>query len=292
MCRAREVTRALRGRWNGGYGSCRCPAHDDRQPSLSVAMGREGRLLLKCFAGCSYEAVRAAVDAICPSAGAASPAPHRESRVDQRASDGRRRNSERALTLWHESKAIGGTLGEKYLRSRAVHGPMPPSLRFHPRAYHPAGGTAPAIVAAIVRFGMGQPVAVHRTYLREPGAKTDLIPAKAMLGPVKGAAAHLAQGGGPLIIAEGVETSLSLARLMANHDPSVWAALSAGGVAALQLPATRGDLIVAPDPDRVGLNAANQLAARASSAGWRVRILPPPGEGGDWNDELMRRAKK
>ena len=29
-----------------------CPAHDDREPSLSVSEGDDGRALLNCFAGC------------------------------------------------------------------------------------------------------------------------------------------------------------------------------------------------------------------------------------------------
>lgn len=35
----------------------RCPAHADRSPSLSVAEGRDGRVLVHCFAGCSVEEV-------------------------------------------------------------------------------------------------------------------------------------------------------------------------------------------------------------------------------------------
>jgi hypothetical protein len=31
---------------------CRCPAHDDTSPSLSVRPGRDGGVLIKCFAGC------------------------------------------------------------------------------------------------------------------------------------------------------------------------------------------------------------------------------------------------
>lgn len=31
----------------------RCPAHNDKNPSLSVAEGNDGRVLLKCFAGCT-----------------------------------------------------------------------------------------------------------------------------------------------------------------------------------------------------------------------------------------------
>ena len=39
-----------------GY-SARCPAHKDRSASLSVAEGRDGRALVKCFAGCEPLAI-------------------------------------------------------------------------------------------------------------------------------------------------------------------------------------------------------------------------------------------
>jgi len=39
----------------------RCPAHEDRDPSLSISEGREGQPLVHCFAGCTYEAVVAAL---------------------------------------------------------------------------------------------------------------------------------------------------------------------------------------------------------------------------------------
>jgi len=35
--------------------------HDDRNPSLSVSVGDDGRVLLNCFSGCSSDAVRAAL---------------------------------------------------------------------------------------------------------------------------------------------------------------------------------------------------------------------------------------
>jgi hypothetical protein len=35
----------------------RCPAHDDGNPSLSIGIGDDGRVLLKCFAGCPAEAI-------------------------------------------------------------------------------------------------------------------------------------------------------------------------------------------------------------------------------------------
>jgi hypothetical protein len=38
-----------------------CPAHDDHRNSLCVGTGRDGRLLLYCHAGCSFEAISAAL---------------------------------------------------------------------------------------------------------------------------------------------------------------------------------------------------------------------------------------
>lgn len=37
-------------RWNA-----RCPAHDDHKPSLSVSIGNDNRVLLRCFAGCRVD---------------------------------------------------------------------------------------------------------------------------------------------------------------------------------------------------------------------------------------------
>ena len=42
--------------------TARCPAHDDRNPSLSVGVGREGRVLLKCHAGCDHHSILEALE--------------------------------------------------------------------------------------------------------------------------------------------------------------------------------------------------------------------------------------
>lgn len=41
--------------------SARCPAHDDRNNSLSIAEGTDGKALIFCHAGCGFEKV---VDAL------------------------------------------------------------------------------------------------------------------------------------------------------------------------------------------------------------------------------------
>lgn len=53
---ARALAEALQAKRVGsGWMAC-CPAHDDRDPSLSIS-GRGGRLLVHCHAGCPQEAV-------------------------------------------------------------------------------------------------------------------------------------------------------------------------------------------------------------------------------------------
>lgn len=52
----------LEGVRASGHGwIARCPAHKDRSASLSLAEGRDGRALVKCFAGCEALAVVQAV---------------------------------------------------------------------------------------------------------------------------------------------------------------------------------------------------------------------------------------
>ncbi|MBX3404148.1 MAG: DUF3987 domain-containing protein [Phycisphaeraceae bacterium] len=40
---------------------CKCPAHDDRDPSLSIRAGDDGRALVNCHAGCTVDAVCGAI---------------------------------------------------------------------------------------------------------------------------------------------------------------------------------------------------------------------------------------
>jgi hypothetical protein len=52
----------LPGARKAGNGwSARCPAHDDRRASLSIAQGDDGKVLVKCHAGCDTAAILAAV---------------------------------------------------------------------------------------------------------------------------------------------------------------------------------------------------------------------------------------
>ena len=45
----------------GNGWSARCPAHEDRRASLSIGEGGDSRALVKCHAGCTVDAICAAV---------------------------------------------------------------------------------------------------------------------------------------------------------------------------------------------------------------------------------------
>jgi len=46
---------------SGSGWACRCPAHDDRNPSLSIGTGDDGRALVTCHAGCATADVLSAI---------------------------------------------------------------------------------------------------------------------------------------------------------------------------------------------------------------------------------------
>lgn len=282
---AEALTRALGGRWHGSYGTARCPAHEDKSPSLSIKDGDDGRLLLHCHAGCVFRDVAEAIrDRALGEFGAS------QSAVDRRAIVEKldRSLAELIGIIWTQTRPITGTVAERYLRCRGIAVELPATLRFHARLRHPSGQHLPAIVGRVehVRDGM---VGVHRTYLDYGAArKTRLNPDKAMLGPCKGGAVRLRHGRQCLAVCEGIETALSLAAGL-DHGVAVWAALSTSGVAGLALPEKNefaGKLLIGTDGDSSGRKAGASLADRAILLGWKTEIVNAP-DGQDFNDLLQ-----
>ena len=52
LSRLKDIRLAGESKWQA-----LCPAHEDHSPSLSITLGDDGRVLLKCFAGCSFEEI-------------------------------------------------------------------------------------------------------------------------------------------------------------------------------------------------------------------------------------------
>jgi putative DNA primase/helicase len=58
---AAEIAYILEGKREGQDWKCQCPAHADKNPSLSLRDGDDGRLLANCYAGCSWEQIAKAL---------------------------------------------------------------------------------------------------------------------------------------------------------------------------------------------------------------------------------------
>jgi putative DNA primase/helicase len=191
------------------------------------------------------------------------------------------KNQAAAAAIWRCSRPADGTCVEAYLRkARGYTGPLPRTLRFA-WGKHPSdpGRQHPMMVAAVL-YG-SRIVAVHRTFLRQDGnGKAKLDPDKMTLGPCKGGAVPLAPAGPVLAVAEGIETALSY---MAVTGTPTWAALSAGGIRNLILPECVCEVVIAADPDPVGIMAAHAAARRWLREGQRISIARPP-LGCDFND--------
>lgn len=290
---ARAVTAPLGGRWYRTYGTAPCPVcqpsrlHD--QDALTLSDGRGGRLLAHCKkSGCSFQDILAAAGMAPGDYQAPDPA-ELARREGERLAD-EQRNAERAVWMWDVTLPIHDTPAETYLRWRGITCDLPPTLRYHPACFHgPMGKSYPAMIAWVSGAGGA---AIHRTFLRPDGLGKAGLPGgdKMMLGRTGGGAVRLSEGGSRLVVCEGIETGLSLLSGPLDGPATVLAALSASGMRRWRPPTEPlGELIVAPDGDPAGRDAAYALANAASAMGWRVSMMSPR-DGCDWNDVLCGRA--
>jgi hypothetical protein len=295
-CDAARIARHLGGKWHGRYGTAPCPVCQPErrkgQNALTLADGRDGRLLLNCKkSACDFADILAAAGIRAGDYRPPDPAIIAQRDREERAqAEKRARQAERC---WNDALPIGGTVAERYLRRRGITCTLPSTLRFHPACWHgPTAKRHPALVALIEG---ADGCAVHRTYLRPDGSGKASLDGgnKLMLGCTRGGAVRLTQAQGPLVVAEGIETALSLPALLHETGP-IWAALSTSGMQALRLPRLggfgrlgqdRAALIVAVDGDGPGRAAGRDLAARAHGLGWKVKMADP-GDNLDWAERL------
>jgi putative DNA primase/helicase len=282
---AETIAYALGGRKAGSGWTARCPVHEDRIPSLSIRDSNDGKVLVRCHAGCEQEQVIAALRSrgLWTGRGLRSYSRHPANPiVDRRSDQDDAKRSKDALAIWQSTIPARGTLVETYLLSRGLYLPSP-MLRFHSGLKHRSGGRWPAMVALVTRGSDGAPLAIHRTFLaRDAGGKAPVDPQKMMLGPCRGGAVRLGDPTDLLMVGEGIETCLSA--MQASGHPA-WAALSAPGMRSLDLPKDVHNVIVLADGDDAGEAAARDSAWRWRREGRRVRIARPP-QGMDFNDML------
>lgn len=284
MSAAQRIVEELGGKWRGRRGTCRCPAHDDRTPSMSVTETRDGRPLVHCHANCTQtmliEALRsrglwdggAKVD---PSYPGFLTKPH-----DGHTNRDDRERQQYARDLWDKSNPIKGTIAADYLRGRGIKAQTwPDRLGYIPRLDHkPSKQCFPAMIAALTD-ARGHVVAIQRTWLAKDGSgKAPVQPAKMTVGPMGKAAVRLAPADTILGLAEGVETALSAKQI---YQIPVWATLSAGRLGAIELPACVDSVVIFADHGKVGMESAVAAADVYERLGKAVDVMPPRVHFGD-----------
>jgi hypothetical protein len=201
---------------------------------------------------------------------------------------------ESAQRLFVLSRAIDGTLAERYLRNRGVMALNDiASLRFHAECRWRADARSPpeawpAMIAAVTDLE-GRLTGVQRSWLDPQGfseatlGKAPIEPARKAMGELHGHAVRFGAPGEIMAVGEGVETVLSLRSVLPALPMA--AALSAANLAAMLIPQSVRRLYIAQDNDLAGERAAMTLADRAAGRGVEAIILAP--RYGDFNDDLL-----
>lgn len=265
-----DLVGALGGAWHGRTAMCRCPAHADSTPSLSIRQGDRG-ILVTCFAGCAREDVLRELRRV----PLGRHFPYRDTPALA---------SGNAARLWEEGLPVQGTLAERYLTLRHLD-PAADDLRFHPRCpYRPKPWTTfhPALLVA-VREGR-RLMAVQRIFLDPETGKYRM---KLMLDrPGQGAWQGGGRGASCLALAEGFETARAFTLL---QDIPCWASLGAKRLDQVLLPQSLTSLILAADNDAEGERAADRATLRYARPGLTITRWAPHGVK-DWAKVLEKRA--
>ena len=258
-----DTVAGLRGKWHGSYAMCRCPAHRDSTPSLSIRQGQHG-ILVHCFAGCQNEDVLRAISRTRPEFN--SPAPKFQPSP----------SSANARRIWDQGREICETLAEAYLKSRNL--PLDlRDIRYHhkcPFGRKPNAVFRPALLVA-VRDRL-EIMAIQRIAL---GSKGLCHKGKYMLGRPGMGAWSPSFKGDTLGLAESMEDAVAYTRI---KGIPCWSTLGAERLALVRIPDGVKTVVIAEDNNRAGrLGALAAIEAYATKDRTVLRD-PPPRKAGDW----------
>jgi hypothetical protein len=204
-------------------------------------------------------------------------------------------------SVWGGVSGIVGTPVETYLRSRGIKGDLSvlDNLRYHPMLYYKESEDSKSLklpaMCAVVRNAKGNPLTLHRTFLKADGTgKADVSRQKMMMkqpSSLTGAYiqidAPIETPHGKLIgITEGIENALSIRE--ATGCP-MWVGISDRIMEKVAFPDDVKIVLIFADiePSGAGMRAANTLRETLESQGKTVCIEAPTmyeRDKVDWND--------
>lgn len=205
------------------------------------------------------------------------------------------RRMQKVQKLLEASRPVQGTVAERYLREhRGIREELSSDVRFIPSVWNSrAKASYPALVS-LARDSYGTVTALQVVYLdQETGNKADVELKKQSFGMVKGSYVQIQKGQGSVLIAEGVETALSVREAGVKGD--IYAALgisnfrNAGSV----IQDKTRPIVICADQDGEG-SPAHKAVEKAvdvlGEEGFSVSVIRPSAEYGkeDFNDVLKR----
>jgi hypothetical protein len=286
----------------GGHGSkCRCPAHKDDTPSLSVTDGRNGKVLVHCHGGCSQERVIEALRfrGLWPDPGnkhyAEGRTHHTDKDADPEEAEKYRRPYEllRAIA-WAKSTGKPYPRPDRYFQDRELDPQLIPETAVVVPAHlvsFPVTSVknSPAMVLPVVTTD--RTLAAHVTFLSRDHSRNLREKDKSVrrsLGHVSGGYIRLTRLSrkNVLVVAESIENALAalwLIRLTGMTAVGAISAISAGMMKNVD-PHPSTELIIAGDNDKAGRSGAEAAATIWTRKGRVVRLAFPPKRFNDWND--------
>ena len=301
MIPADTIARALKGRRCGAGWVCKCPAHDDHHPSLSVAETRDRKTLVKCWSGCRQDDV---IDAL-----------RRRGLWDGKARETSQAGKPRALVAERETTLkprdpmktwrnagpwVRGSAADTYLETRGIElsEDEASSLRF-----------APASVALADAIALAGHAGACRARLRRRDNHAPDVCSARRLG--QGAAG---QAGAPFRrrrthdrrrrVVRSRGSGSRVHRRRRDRDPrsramrifgvsAGCAALSAFGIRTLVLPSQARRVRISADHDEhgQGLAAAREAGRRWLAEGRAVAVSMAAKVGEDANDVWRKRLR-
>jgi putative DNA primase/helicase len=286
---AAALARNLGGRRQGDNWRCSCPLECGYD--LSLGEGDDGKLLAYCFGGCTFDDIYPALVEY----GLLDDVDTRPIAIAN--GNAIRRREDAVERIAHARRLYDCSIADErvvtYLRSRGIT-LTSPVLRFSGHAPHRLGTRRSAMLAPVVDVN-GEQVGTHLTFLRaDSRGKADLDKRfqRECRGVIRGGAIRLVDHdpGRPLLIGEGIESTLSAMQLFGLPG---WSAVYAGGLKTVELPPAIRSIVVATDHDVNGAGQRNALAAyeRWTGQGRSVRLKIPPLRGDDFNDVLSKQRQ-
>lgn len=300
---AGEIASRVKGRRTGNRYliPCPVPSHGkgkgDRHPSLTIADGDRG-LLVKCHAGCdSIDVLAELRSEFGQEETPAQHSPETHASVPPPAPtvywnlDDAPETTQRACDIWRAGIPLwdpAAAPAVSYLTGRRLPPPYPETLTFAELPHPETGEVLPTLIVARHCHLVGLVRGIQRIFIDPAGGKYRGGTAKMSLGRIDGGRAELLWEFRPerLLIAEGVETLLSAARLFGYG--AAWAMCGGFPREIVLRPWHRHVLLVADnDPSGLSERKARALARWIVGTGLECIVRMPSRPGLDANNMVM-----